>query len=41
MASIANGLAAYNPGTFLPITATFFMFFLYVRLTSLNFYTVY
>lgn len=24
MASIANGLAAYNPGTFLPITATFF-----------------
>lgn len=30
MASIANGLAAYNPGTFLPITATFFMFFIYV-----------
>ena len=31
MASISNGIAAYNPGTFLPITATFFMFFLYVR----------
>jgi dihydroxyacetone synthase len=30
MASISNGLAAYNPGTFLPITATFFMFYLYV-----------
>lgn len=30
MASIANGLAAYNPGTFLPLTATFLMFYLYV-----------
>lgn len=30
MASVANGLAAYNPGTFLPVTATFLMFFLYV-----------
>ena len=30
MASISNGIAAYNPGTFLPITATFFMFYLYV-----------
>jgi dihydroxyacetone synthase len=30
MAAISNGIAAYNPGTFLPITATFFMFFLYV-----------
>lgn len=30
MASISNGLAAYNPGTFIPITATFFMFYLYV-----------
>ena len=30
MASIANGLAAYAPGTFLPITATFFMFYIYV-----------
>lgn len=30
MASIANGMAAYAPGTFLPITATFFMFYIYV-----------
>lgn len=30
MASVANGLAAYNPGTFLPLTATFLMFYLYV-----------
>lgn len=30
MASISNGIAAYNPGTFLPITATFLMFYLYV-----------
>lgn len=30
MAAVANGLAAYNPGTFLPITATFLMFYLYV-----------
>lgn len=30
MAAIANGMAAYNPGTFLPITATFFMFYIYV-----------
>lgn len=30
MAAISNGLAAYNRGTFLPITATFFMFYLYV-----------
>ena len=30
MASIANGMAAYSPGTFLPITATFMLFFLYV-----------
>lgn len=30
MAGVANGLAAYNDGTFLPITATFFMFYLYV-----------
>jgi dihydroxyacetone synthase len=29
MAAIANGLAAYNPGTFLPITSSFFMFYLY------------
>lgn len=30
MASISNGIAAYNPGTFFPVTATFFMFYLYV-----------
>lgn len=30
MASVSNGLAAYNPGTFVPITATFLMFYLYV-----------
>lgn len=30
MAAISNGLAAYNPGTFIPITATFLMFYLYV-----------
>lgn len=35
MASISNGLAAYNPGTFLPITATFFMFYIYVWLLLL------
>lgn len=29
MAAIANGLAAYNPGTILPITSSFFMFYLY------------
>ncbi|KAF3771090.1 hypothetical protein M406DRAFT_59863 [Cryphonectria parasitica EP155] len=29
MAAIANGLAAYNHGTFLPITSSFFMFYLY------------
>lgn len=29
MASIANGLAAFNRGTFLPVTSTFFMFYLY------------
>lgn len=34
MASVANGLAAYNPGTFLPITATFLMFFLYVSILA-------
>ncbi|EED20738.1 transketolase, putative [Talaromyces stipitatus ATCC 10500] len=40
MAGIANGLAAYNEGTFLPITATFFMFYLYaapsVRMGALS-----
>ncbi|OQU98946.1 Transketolase, thiamine diphosphate binding domain-containing protein [Cladophialophora immunda] len=40
MASISNGLAAYNPGTIIPITATFFMFYLYaapgVRMGALS-----
>ena len=30
MASISSGIAAFNPGTFLPITATFLIFYLYV-----------
>lgn len=29
MASIANGLAAFNKGTFLPVTSSFFMFYIY------------
>ena len=29
MASIANGLSAYNPGTIIPITSSFFMFYIY------------
>ena len=29
MAGIANGIAAYNPGTFIPVTSSFFMFYLY------------
>ena len=29
MCAISNGLAAYNPGTILPITSSFFMFYLY------------
>lgn len=40
MASISNGIAAYHPGSFLPITATFFMFYLYaaagVRMGALS-----
>lgn len=32
MASISNGIAAFNPGTFIPITATFLIFYLYVSL---------
>lgn len=40
MAAIANGLAAYQPQTFLPVTATFFMFYLYaapaVRMGALS-----
>ena len=34
MASVSNGIAAYNPGSFLPITATFFMFYIYVSLLN-------
>ncbi|KAL2423977.1 Dihydroxyacetone synthase [Exophiala dermatitidis] len=29
MAAIANGLAAYNPNTIIPVTSSFFMFYLY------------
>ncbi|KAJ0423563.1 Transketolase, thiamine diphosphate binding domain-containing protein [Aspergillus carlsbadensis] len=29
MAAISNGLAAFSPGTFIPITSSFFMFYLY------------
>ncbi|OAR00007.1 hypothetical protein LLEC1_05020 [Akanthomyces lecanii] len=29
MAAIANGIAAFNKGTFLPVTSTFFMFYIY------------
>ncbi|RFU33191.1 hypothetical protein B7463_g3130, partial [Scytalidium lignicola] len=40
MAAISNGIAAYNPGSFLPITATFFMFYIYaapgVRMGALS-----
>ncbi|KAH7273202.1 Transketolase, thiamine diphosphate binding domain-containing protein [Fusarium solani] len=40
MASISNGIAAYSPGTFLPFTATFFMFYIYaapgVRMGALS-----
>ena len=40
MAAISNGLAAFGPGTFLPVTATFLMFYLYaapgVRMGALS-----
>ncbi|KAI1213734.1 Transketolase, thiamine diphosphate binding domain-containing protein [Annulohypoxylon truncatum] len=40
MAAISNGIAAYNPGTFLPITATFLLFYIYaapgVRMGALS-----
>ncbi|KAK3703938.1 hypothetical protein LTR37_014156 [Vermiconidia calcicola] len=40
MASISNGIAAYGKGTFIPITATFLMFYLYaapgVRMGALS-----
>lgn len=29
MAAISNGIAAYNQGTFIPVTSSFFMFYLY------------
>lgn len=39
MCAIANGIAAYNKNTFIPVTSTFFMFYLYaapaVRMGSL------
>jgi hypothetical protein len=28
MASISNGLAAFNKGTILPVTSSFFMFYI-------------
>ncbi|THV70159.1 hypothetical protein D6D28_05372 [Aureobasidium pullulans] len=40
MASISNGIAAYAPGAFIPVTATFLMFYLYaapgVRMGALS-----
>ncbi|KAM5353000.1 hypothetical protein ACJ41O_005722 [Fusarium nematophilum] len=40
MCAISNGLAAFNKGTFLPITSSFFMFYLYaapaVRMAALQ-----
>lgn len=40
MASISNGIAAYSEGCFIPVTATFFMFYLYaaagVRMGALS-----
>uniref|UniRef100_A0A060TDE3 Transketolase n=1 Tax=Blastobotrys adeninivorans TaxID=409370 RepID=A0A060TDE3_BLAAD len=40
MCAIANGISAYNKGTFIPITSTFFMFYLYsapaVRMSALQ-----
>jgi dihydroxyacetone synthase len=29
MCSVSNGLAAFNPGTIIPVTSSFFMFYLY------------
>lgn len=29
MCAISNGIAAFNPGTFIPVTSSFFMFYLY------------
>lgn len=40
MVSISNGLAAFNKGTFLPVTSTFFIFYIYaapgVRMAALQ-----
>jgi dihydroxyacetone synthase len=40
MCALSNGIAAFNKGTFLPITSTFFMFYLYaapaVRMAALQ-----
>lgn len=40
MCAIANGIAAYNKGTFIPVTSSFFMFYLYsapaVRMSALQ-----
>ena len=40
MASISNGIAAYSPGAIIPVTATFFMFYIYaaagVRMGALS-----
>jgi dihydroxyacetone synthase len=40
MCSITNGLCAFNKGTFLPVTSTFFMFYIYaapaVRMAALQ-----
>ncbi|SPO05031.1 related to TRANSKETOLASE [Cephalotrichum gorgonifer] len=40
MCAISNGLAAFNKGTFVPLTSTFFMFYLYaapaVRMAALQ-----
>lgn len=40
MTAISNGIAAYSPGCFIPVTATFFMFYLYgaagVRMGALS-----
>lgn len=40
MCAISNGLAAFNKGTFLPVTSSFFMFYLYaapaVRMAALQ-----
>ncbi|KAJ4176874.1 hypothetical protein NW755_014178 [Fusarium falciforme] len=36
MTAIANGLAAYHPRAFLPITATFLLFYLYVSRESVD-----